>query len=225
MTLSSGNDAIAIFGAGGNLGQSITKLLPHSLFKVLVFGRSGRNSGPSDETTVNGTFDWCDLSKTDQISQVVERLLSHGRRIRYAIVCAGDGDFLGPLTDVSFYPERFEEQLFVNVISPLVVLSELFHSTWKHRVFPEQPASALVVSSLAGTRVFPDRGQGSYAASKAALNMCVRHLASELAPYYVNVNAVSPNSFPALIPTREVAIRSLNLLGSGLTGKILELDV
>jgi NAD(P)-dependent dehydrogenase (short-subunit alcohol dehydrogenase family) len=57
------------------------------------------------------------------------------------------------------------------------------------RTFPEQPVSAVAVSSDAGR--IPMRGSIAYCASKAALDMSIKVLARELAPLH-RINAVAP---------------------------------
>jgi NAD(P)-dependent dehydrogenase (short-subunit alcohol dehydrogenase family) len=80
------------------------------------------------------------------------------------------------------------------------------------------------LSSSAGSRVYPGYGQGLYSASKAALDFVTSHLAAELAPVGVRVNALAPNTFPGIVTTELVLDRLLHLADGTMTGKILLLD-
>ena len=50
----------------------------------------------------------------------------------------------------------------------------------------------------------PGTGQAVYAASRAALDHLTYHVASVLWNIEVRVNALAPNTFPALVDTRRV---------------------
>jgi NAD(P)-dependent dehydrogenase (short-subunit alcohol dehydrogenase family) len=68
---------------------------------------------------------------------------------------------------------------------------------------PDSPARVINIGSLYGTKV-PKFNNYSYSASKAAVHMLTRHLATELAPV-VTVNAVAPGMFPSRMTERIMA--------------------
>jgi NAD(P)-dependent dehydrogenase (short-subunit alcohol dehydrogenase family) len=80
------------------------------------------------------------------------------------------------------------------------------------------------VSSLAGSKVFTNSGQGVYAASKAALDHLSRHMAFDFREIGIRVNAFAPNSFPRLLSTVTV-VESMRKLDRGsMNGEVLVLD-
>ncbi|HEX4335644.1 MAG TPA: SDR family oxidoreductase [Polyangiaceae bacterium] len=60
----------------------------------------------------------------------------------------------------------------------------------------EDPARVINIGSIDGLRV-PHFDNFSYSASKAAVHMLTRHLASTLVKEHVNVNAIAPGLFPS----------------------------
>ena len=76
-----------------------------------------------------------------------------------------------------------EDMFSVNCAGFITTISEHI------KQFPATPLSAVVVSSDAAE--IPMRGSVAYCASKAALNMAVRTMARELAPFH-RINAVAP---------------------------------
>jgi NAD(P)-dependent dehydrogenase (short-subunit alcohol dehydrogenase family) len=52
--------------------------------------------------------------------------------------------------------------------------------------------------------------------------MLTRHLADELQPLGVRVNALAPDSFPSRVPISEVLAQMLHLIEGDMTGCIVE---
>jgi NAD(P)-dependent dehydrogenase (short-subunit alcohol dehydrogenase family) len=115
-----------------------------------------------------------------------------------------------------------EKMLSVNLLGPLRVVSAVAKTMWQTALKENQRRNRNVVniSSSAGVYVYPDLGQGLYAATKAGLNQLTYHLASELWDIGIRVNAVAPDSFPGRVSTETVveAIRTFDT--SATTGRI-----
>jgi NAD(P)-dependent dehydrogenase (short-subunit alcohol dehydrogenase family) len=119
------------------------------------------------------------------------------------------------------------QQLAVNTLAPLRVAVEVVRQDWaQHDVVENRAANRCVVnlSSTAGVRMYPGRGQSVYAASKAGLNHVTCHLADELAPLGVRVVAVAPDSFPRPVALEDVVDVVVGLDGSTATGRVLVID-
>lgn len=110
----------------------------------------------------------------------------------------------------------------VNVIGPLRLTTAVARAFWCADPAANIAANRCVinVSSTAGSYVYPDLGQGMYAASKAALNHLTYHLASEFWDIGVRVNAVAPDTFPGRVGTDAVLDEIRDLDDSDQTGQI-----
>jgi NAD(P)-dependent dehydrogenase (short-subunit alcohol dehydrogenase family) len=130
------------------------------------------------------------------------------------------------LTDVEHRAADFERYFAVNVGIPWRLAARLAERFWRDRDVENRARNRNVVnvSSLSATRVFAGQGQGVYAASKAALNQLTRHLAADFDRLGVRVNALAPNSFPALVGTDEVARAIARLDRDRVSGRILAVD-
>ena len=85
-------------------------------------------------------------------------------------------------------------------------MGELARQAWSARVEEnvERNRNVVIVASSAGLYVYPDLGQGVYAASKAALIHLAYHLASECWDLGVRVNTIAPDTFPGRVETDQV---------------------
>ncbi|GAA5103977.1 SDR family NAD(P)-dependent oxidoreductase [Nocardia iowensis] len=121
--------------------------------------------------------------------------------------------------------EQFEPHFALNVGVPLRFSARLAQRFWLH-AGPENRArnrNIVNVSSISGSEVYP--GQTLYSASKAALNQLTRNIADEFAEFGVRANAIAPTSFPALVPTEQVAQAIVELDISTFTGGVFGVGV
>jgi NAD(P)-dependent dehydrogenase (short-subunit alcohol dehydrogenase family) len=122
--------------------------------------------------------------------------------------------------------ETAQYSMEVNVVAPLRLSIACAQRFWMGRTSENlrQNRNVVNISSTAGRYVYPDSGQAIYAASKAALDHLTYHLASELWDIGVRVNAVAPNTFPALVETRRVLEAIVALDRGDQTGEIIVVD-
>jgi NAD(P)-dependent dehydrogenase (short-subunit alcohol dehydrogenase family) len=117
-------------------------------------------------------------------------------------------------------------QFFLNAAAPVRLVSALVRGSWQ--ATPEENRqrrrNVVNLSSIAATVVYEGRGQGGYAATKAALDAFTRHQASELAPIGIRVNGLAPNTFPGLVPTESVSDKVVELDKGSQSGQILIMD-
>jgi NAD(P)-dependent dehydrogenase (short-subunit alcohol dehydrogenase family) len=126
----------------------------------------------------------------------------------------------GPLVELGAGPGA-ARAFDVNVLAPLRVALALVRACWSDpAVNVERNRGIVNVSSTAGMYVYPDLGQGLYAASKAALNHLTYHLAAELWDLGVRANAVAPDTFPGRVATSAVVEAILDLDASRVTGEV-----
>ena len=120
---------------------------------------------------------------------------------------------------------RPPNQLAINTIAPFVLISAIFQDSWKHERESNYRYNRNVInlSSFSGMYVQESKGDAFYGASKAALNLLTLHLALELAPYAIRVNALCPSRFPENIPTEQVVASAVEILNGNQTGEIVEL--
>jgi NAD(P)-dependent dehydrogenase (short-subunit alcohol dehydrogenase family) len=159
---------ILFTGVGGSIGTAISERLESAGFQLVRLSQAGK----ANEGIVVQFSDDVALSKA--IRDVPGRL--------DGIVAAHGILRPGPLSRVT--PDEWRSVLDVNLNSIYVIL---------HSGIPKlrSGASIVVISSTAAFDHSPVGGP-HYTASKWALNGLVRHLADELGPKRIRINAVCP---------------------------------
>ncbi|MEU6186505.1 SDR family oxidoreductase [Nocardia sp. NPDC047038] len=131
----------------------------------------------------------------------------------------------GGIVDGDAALDDFDPHFALNVAVPLRLSARLAQRCWLH-AGPENHArnrNIVNVSSISGSEVYP--GQTLYSASKAALNQLTRNIAAEFAEFGVRANAVAPTTFPALVPTEQVARAIVELDASAVSGGVYGVGV
>ena len=166
-----------------------------------------------------------DLQSARQIEQLVGKVVHRFRQVDLLVNSAAYRHWSPFAADTDLVAD-FDRHFATNVRAPLHLAVALVRQLWSGQGDANRTANRSVInlSSTAGLRVYPGYGQGLYSASKAALDFVTSHLAAELEPVGVRVNALAPNTYPGIVTTEMVLDRLLHLAEGSMTGKILMLD-
>ena len=133
-----------------------------------------------------------DLSTEAGAQELVDRVAEREPKLHILVNNAGAA-WGAPLEE---YPDSaFDKVLDVNV-KAIFHLTRLFLPQLRAAAEDSDPARVINIGSVDGLRV-PRAESYAYSASKAAVHMLTRHLASALVSDRVNVNAIAPGLFPS----------------------------
>lgn len=162
-----------------------------------------------------------DLTAAGEVERVVDLALARFGKVDLLVNNAAHVQ-LQPrgIVDGDAALEQFEPHFTLNVSVPLRFSARLAQRSWLHAGPDNRAANRNIVnvSSISGSEVYP--GQTLYSASKAALNQLTRNIAEEFGEFGVRVNALAPTSFPAIVPTEQVAQAIVELDTGSFTGGV-----
>lgn len=173
----------AIVGASRGIGLEFVRQLVNRGDRIIATIRDPNKASElwqlaagSSQRPGSVTLYQCDVCSEGSIADFVARLQAHqkGIRIDYLVCNAGVLKYPNRATEISF--QDFAFHLHTNTIGPII--------TAQHILATGIPIGTIVFmssdsGSAANFRDFED-GFGAYAASKAALNQMLRHMAAEL---------------------------------------------
>lgn len=171
-----------ITGAGGGIGQALTRAFAAEGVRVVLLDRTEERIRELADELGNGAFVLsCDLSKGDEIAAAAEAVEAEGG----ADILVNNAGILrpGPLESVS--EADWSAMLSVNLNGYLAAAQ-----AFGRRMIARGSGTLVHVASIAGTH--PQPASGAYSASKAAILMLSRQLAYEWGPKGIRSNTVSP---------------------------------
>jgi NAD(P)-dependent dehydrogenase (short-subunit alcohol dehydrogenase family) len=133
-----------------------------------------------------------DLSREDECDRLATVVAAREQRIHILVNNAG-ATWGAPLAD---YPAAaWDKVLDLNAKAPFF-LTRAFLPLLQAAASADDPARVINVGSIDGL-VVPAFPNYAYSASKAAVHHLTRHLARDLGPKHITVNAVAPGPFPS----------------------------
>jgi NAD(P)-dependent dehydrogenase (short-subunit alcohol dehydrogenase family) len=131
-----------------------------------------------------------DLARVDECQRLVDEVGRHEDRLHVLVNNAG-ATWGEPFEE---FPESgWDRVVDLNMKTPFF-LTQAFLPLLKAAASAEDPARVINVGSIDGLHVNP-LPHYPYSASKAGVHHLTRHLARELGPSYITVNAVAPGPF------------------------------
>ena len=143
-----------------------------------------------------------DLSTVDGVAALVAALRAQEDKIDILINNAG-ANWGAPLAE---YPESgWDKVMNVNLKSVFFLTQRLLPAL-RAAATADDPARVVNIASINGL-TYPGMSTYAYSSSKAGLIQLTRHLAAELAPEHININAIAPGFFPSKM-TRELLLKA-----------------
>jgi NAD(P)-dependent dehydrogenase (short-subunit alcohol dehydrogenase family) len=180
---------VLVTGASKGIGEGCVRVFAAAGAKV-VFCARGEKAGKALESQVNAAhpgsslFLPCDVSKVDQVTEVVDETVERHRRLDCLINNAGWHPPHKPID--GFTIQEFRDLLELNVVSMFAACRQALPHLRKTK------GSIINMSSLVG-----QMGQlhaTTYVATKGAITALTKALAVDEAVHDVRVNSVSPGN-------------------------------
>ena len=190
--------AAVVVGGGGGLGQTLATGLVSAGAKVLITDLSAealtRAQAEIKAKTGADVFTFAaDATNEAQMELLVKDAVAKLGKVTILVNAQG---FNKKQDALDFDIATFNAMLGVNITS-LMISSKLFG-----RHFKENGYGKIVnLSSVRGRIATKGTGNAAYCATKGAVDMLTKQLASEFGPFGVTVNAIGPNitTTPAMV--------------------------
>lgn len=176
---------IIITGASGGIGSEIAKKFTKSKNNViLIYNHNKEEILKMKQQFTNCSVEifQCDLTKTEQIKELVNHVAKNYGAIDCLINCAGIAKF----QQIQDTTENDYIEVFDTNLKSIVMLTA---AVSKHMI-SAQRGKIVNISSMWG--VVGSSMESLYSASKGAINTLTLSLAKELGPSNITVNAVCP---------------------------------
>ncbi|KAI1110704.1 3-oxoacyl-reductase [Nemania sp. NC0429] len=174
-----------IVGASRGIGLELVKQLLEAGHRVVAAVRNVSKAPnlshliASQKAEDRCTVEQCDISSDEGITNFIYKMqgaVDNGMKLGNVVLNAGVLKYPNRATEISF--SDFALHIHTNTIGPIICAQKLLNLS------PDSPPPKIVfISSDSGSTTrfldFED-GFGAYAASKAALNQMLRHMAVEL---------------------------------------------
>lgn len=177
---------VVVTGGSRGIGRMIAAGFVSAGAKVYI---SSRKAAEVDKTaaSLGCVAVPADLSTADGVAALVEAV---DGPLDVLVNNAG-ATWGAPLEE---FPEHAFDKLWNINVKGVFYLTQRFLPQLRAAAGPDDPARVINVGSVDGIRV-PSVENYAYSASKAGVHMLTKHLARQLAPEHITVNAIAPGPF------------------------------
>jgi short-subunit dehydrogenase len=153
------NKVVIVTGASSGIGYATAKLLSEKGAKLALVSRSKEKLEQISKKLSDSVVVPADMTKPDEIKEMVKQTEAHFRRIDALINCAGQGyDAPVERTDVGIFQHIFD----LDVVGPLVALQQVIP-------IMRRQGGGTIVNVSSGTALMYLPNNGAYSAMKRAL--------------------------------------------------------
>jgi NAD(P)-dependent dehydrogenase (short-subunit alcohol dehydrogenase family) len=189
------NKIAVVVGGTGGIGEALGHGLAEYGAKVAIVGRNVERAEQiaqdiRSECNSEAEAFQADVTDEKSVIHLTEQVLAKFGTVDILVNSQGE-NIKKPATE--FTLSDWEMMFGVNVTGIMLTCREFGKVMIENR-----KGKVINISSLRGARATLWGGNEAYCATKGAVDMLTRALASEWAPYHINVNAIAP----ALINTR-----------------------
>jgi NAD(P)-dependent dehydrogenase (short-subunit alcohol dehydrogenase family) len=190
-----------VIGGGGAIGGAISSALAEQGAKVVIASRTMKKLEDTAkkieaETGKKVTCLTGDANNEESVIKLAEQVVSTFGTVDILINAYGSAT---KMPADQFTAETWDSLFDLNVKGVMFCCREFGKTMMKNK-----KGKIINLSSIRGSRATLWGGNLGYCASKGAVDMLTKALASEWAPYNINVNAVAPTlvAKPAVFQTR-----------------------
>ena len=211
-----------ITGASGGLGEQFARCLQARGARVLLASRSGDKLKDLSDELGNAKAIKMDVSDKNSVISCFAELEAAGEKIDICINNAG----IAKLTPI-FQEEQnddFESLIQTNLLGVWYVTKAVANHMKNNNIH----GSIINIASING-EAFPYKEATGYAVSKAAVIHMSKALVTELSPYKIRINSISPGLFRTpmtdhKVGTEEQQKEFANLIPLGFVANPQDLD-
>lgn len=176
---------IIVAGAASGIGKATSIRLSEQGAEVCMLARNtDKLQDTLEQLSGNGHRKYSkDFSESGGYQDIFDDIVSDGHKIDGIVYCAGMAKIL-PVNMLN--KSNMDESMTVNLYSLVEMAGLLSKKKYHNR------ASIVGVSSISS--LYPQKCQGVYVATKAAMNAIVKAMAIELAEKNIRMNTVMPAS-------------------------------
>jgi NAD(P)-dependent dehydrogenase (short-subunit alcohol dehydrogenase family) len=186
------NKVAVIIGGTGGIGEVLARGLSEFGAKVVIVGRNveratviaGEISSQFPQSAATAMF--VDISNEHSISDLRDKIASRFGTVDILVNAHGI-NIKKNATEFSI--DEWDYLFNVNVRGTMLACRE-----FGKMMIEQNKGKVINFSSVRGLRATTWSGNEGYTATKAAIDMITRSLASEWAPFGINVNAIAPST-------------------------------
>lgn len=175
-----------VTGGSKGIGYGMAEALGHYGAKLVITSRGVEEGEKAvsqlKEENIEAVYFPCDVTKKDQVQQLIEKVVDHYGSLDILVNNAGM-NIRKPLVEVE--ESDWDQVLTVNLKGLFLV-----GQACAKQMMKQNYGKIINISSILGTIGMPF--QTSYAASKGGINQLTKVWAEELAPHNITVNSIGP---------------------------------